>query len=765
MDQSMGSLNKAAQICESLQAYVMCGGGGTRLWPLSRADNPKQNLNLSSSRSMLVETIERIQGSEIPGVISTINLMGGISQIDNMSSSLANILDRQGSIIAEPFGKNTAPAVAIASLHAAANNEDPYVLILPSDHVITPVNEFSKAISNGLDAASKGQIVVFGIKPDSPATGYGYIEIAHKSRVAPVLSFREKPDIKTAKSYLISGKHLWNAGIFLFRASTMISALKLHAPEILNACKDTIDNSLNTSVETVELDSEYFSRVPADSIDFAVMEHATNVTVVQADFNWHDVGSFSSLQSLRNDGSKSTTHFGDVISHDCKNALLHSEGPLIAAVGLKEIAVIATPDVTLVTPLHRAEEVKKLVAGLEESGRSVTKQSPWLPESGAVPGNIKQQFLDWLHLRALPYWAQNGCDEKYGGFHEVLDFQGNSVGADKRLRTMARQIFTYAKAKEMGWKGDSTKIISHGISFLKSCSPEKLGGWAKTFKANSSPLDRSEDLYDHAFVLLALAQCQIVGFNVPNVLLQRVLGVLDSLKIPPSSDQFLGYQENGENELPRRSNPHMHLLEAFLAAYRATNDQTYLDRAAEIVCLLEDHFYDPINLMLGEAFDADLKFEGGMVKEFEPGHHFEWARLLLEFATVNESKPIVAINALFANGKALGINPVSNLAHDLVSSNGTPDHLSARCWVQTEYASCLNTLCLNGKSHLAFEAERTMENLWNKYIVPAPDGMWIDVVDGRGNPVSQTAPASTFYHLIGCIDIYIRSLNQRRNGI
>ena len=636
----MKSLKESTRVCDTLQAYVMCGGGGTRLWPLSRADNPKQNLNLTSSRSMLDETIMRFLDSDISGVVSTVNLMGGSTQTNAMMISLNQATGSKGGIILEPFGKNTAPAVAIASLHAAAQPGDPYVLILPSDHVIQPIEKFSAAISAGLDAADDGRIVVFGIEPHSPATGYGYIEVAGQEKVLPVQSFREKPDLETAKAYAKSGKHLWNAGIFLFRASTMLAALKVHAPEILATCTNTIKRSSAKQDNILKLDPNAFKDVPADSIDFAVMEHARNVSVVRADFEWHDVGSFASLHNLRNQHTIDATHYGDVISTDCANTMLHSEGPLIGAVGLNNVAVIATPDVVLVTSLDGSEDVKKIVTELEESGRSEILRTPWLQENGVQPGIIGPKVKSWLMSHALPYWAQNGCDVANGGYHEVLGFDGKSVGADKRLRTMARQIFTYAKAIEMGWEGDALQTIQSGLQFLTDSPAERLGGWSKTFTPESNVLNTTEDIYDHAFILSALAQCKQVGVEFDDVLIDRTIGVIDALRVTSNGSVNLGYAEDSANTLPRRSNPHMHLLEAFLAWHRASGDVSYLRRAKEIVELFQSHFYDGENLFLGELFDKKLEFSGGGISQIEPGHHFEWARLLLEYALRSGEQPV-----------------------------------------------------------------------------------------------------------------------------
>lgn len=763
MDQSMGNLKDETQICDTLQAYIMCGGGGTRLWPLSRADNPKQNLHLSSARSMLDETLARVNGARLNDVMTTVNLMGGLGQVDSMTAALNRNLDAKGTVICEPFGRNTAPAVAISTLHSQqtprpddADENDPFVLILPSDHVINPVETFANAVASGLEAARKGQIVVFGIEPTHPATGYGYIEATDRSPVSPVARFREKPDQDTAQSYIETGKFLWNAGIFLFKASTMVKALEEHAPDILSACAETLNVSSNTDANTLKLDHEVFAKVRSESIDFAVMEQAKNVTVVRADFQWHDVGSFSSLHALRPVDEDNVSQHGDVISTECSNTFIHSDGPLVTAVGLENIAIISTPDATLVTPLNRTEDVRKIVSELEKSERPELKISPWLPERGVTPGAYCENARKWLFEDALPFWSLHGMDEANGGFHEVLDLEGQSTNADKRLRTMARQIFVYGKAKEMGWEGDADRLIQHGLQFLSDLPKAKLGGWYKTLSAESNPIEMVEDAYDHAFVLLALAQSRKAKVDFDLTLLNRVESVFDGLR-DDNSNRPVSYLEDTKNTLPRRANPHMHLLEAFMAWYEASGDQSYLEKAGEIVSLFKTQLFDSGALLLCEEFDQKFDFSDGHVSRIEPGHHFEWAYLLQDYANLSGTKPLDEINGLFANASALGTNRVTQNIYDEVAFDGAPSHYSSRCWVQTEYASALNMMGASGKPHLLFEAERTIQRLFAHYIKPAPAGMWIDVVDGRGLPVSQTVPASTFYHLIGAVDVYLRA--------
>ena len=748
------TMSNEEDMVENLLIYVMCGGGGTRLWPLSRADNPKQNLQLSGQFSMLEETVGRIAKAEFEGVSTTLNLMGGITQTGFMDGVLRSREEIAGTVVVEPFGKNTAPAVATAALHATGSlNQDPYVLMLPADHVIRPAEKFAKSISAGLKAANDGEIVVFGIEPTNPATGYGYIEVDTPSLVSPVKSFREKPDMETAERYAISGHHLWNAGMFLFRASTMLRAFEKFSPEILDTVQTTLKHSTKEN-GVVQLDAALFSRVPSDSIDFAIMEHASNVTVVRADFDWHDIGSFASLHNIGQPDENGNVFNGDVITNDCSNSLLHSDGPLVAAIGLENIAVVATADVTLITPLNRSEEIKTIVAGLKEAGRPEARKSPWTEEAGAVPGSHISVLDSWLKQDALPFWAHMGPDLHHGGFHEVLDINGISTRADKRLRTMARQTYVFGKALEMGWTGKAKSLVRHGLDFLGQSPQAPLGGWYRAFDHKCNPNDLCEDIYDHAFVLLALAQAKKIGCLDNNDLYQRVMSSINKLRISGRDGEFHGYAEDGYGNLPRRSNPHMHLLEAFLTWHEASGDETFLTLAGEVVELLQRKFFDQDTLLLSEYFDPDLNPVSSGEILIEPGHHFEWSHLLQRYADQSGNPPVPEIAGLMATAKAYGINPVSGMACDVVGRDGRPEHQTSRCWGQTEMVTAFSVRAARGHDHFRFEAERCAEKLWNHHLSCAPKGMWIDVIDGRGRPISRTVPASTFYHLINCIDQY-----------
>lgn len=734
-------------MAQSLKTYIMCGGSGTRLWPLSRADNPKQMLALFGEKSMLETTIARAASLPIDAKIS-VNVIGSWAQRDVLLK-----MSGVDAVLIEPQGRNTAAAVALAALDAESV-DDPYVLILPSDHVISTISQFAASISKGMEAADDGHIVVFGIEPDTPATGYGYIEANDKNGVSEVARFVEKPDLATAETYLASGRHLWNAGIFLARASTLIAELAEHASDILDSTRKAFD-SAERGGKTVEFDTDLYSAIRSQSIDYAVMERSVNVRVVRAGFVWSDVGSFAALKDSLDTDDAGNALQGDVISLDSRCNLLWSEGPLIAAVGVDNLVVVATPDVTFIAPLARSEEVKAIVAKLEAVDRPELRQTSWSAEGGVVPGAMSEKFRQWLFGDALPFWMKHGIDTNVGGFHEVLDFSGKSTGADKRLRTMARQIYVFAKARRMGWVGDADTAIHHGLDFLEQAETTPRGGWFKAFDAHSKPVNKTEDVYDHAFILFAMAASVKAGIDRAGPIAQRVLAFLTSMEIHAPDGDWSGYYEDDLGTLPRRANPHMHLLEAFLAWYEASADETALAKAAQIVGLFQEHFCCRDTGFLREEFDVALETDGTTSRHMEPGHHFEWAWLLERYANLSGETLLPQMFGLVATAKTFGINPVSQLAYDRVEEGGKPAHETSRCWPQTELLKADLALARNGMPHAVFAAERTAQHLWKYHIAPAPKGMWIDVCDVAGNPVAKSVPASTFYHLICAMGEYL----------
>jgi mannose-1-phosphate guanylyltransferase / mannose-6-phosphate isomerase len=358
---------------------VLSGGSGTRLWPLSRELYPKQLLPLVGERTMLQETVARLAG---------VADLGAPVVVCNESHRFMVAEQLRGSgtpaqaIVLEPVGRNTAPAVAVAALVALGRttsggngpgaNEDPVLLVLPADHVIRDVESFREAVVAGRAAADQGRLVTFGVVPDRPETGYGYIRRAKGDGPAyPVAEFVEKPDLATAVRYVQSGEYFWNSGMFMFRASAYLAELERHAPDMLTACRAAVA-AATRDLDFTRLPTAEFGACPADSVDYAVMEKTTLAVVVPLDAGWSDVGSWSALQDALATDAQGNVTAGDVIAEGTTGCYLHSTSRLIAAVGLADHVVVETKDAVLVAPRDKVQDVKALVARLKAQGRYET---------------------------------------------------------------------------------------------------------------------------------------------------------------------------------------------------------------------------------------------------------------------------------------------------------------------------------------------------------------------------------------------------------
>lgn len=355
---------------------ILCGGSGSRLWPMSREQYPKQLLSLVGERSMLQDTLSRLEGIE--------NQAEPILVCNEEHRFMVAEQVRQwkrdpGGILLEPQGKNTAPAATVSALYAADRVEDPLLLILPADHVIRNPEAFRDAVLRGLDAAREGKLVTFGIVPDQPETGYGYIRTdcnvrdieAEDADVRPVHEFVEKPDRRTAEEYVRAGCYLWNSGMFMFTASSYLEELQAHAPDILRECRRAYETG-SRDMDFFRLGADAFGACPANSIDYALMERTDRAAVVPLEAGWSDVGSWTALWEVEDRDESGNVCKGDVLCKDVANSYLHSTERLIAGVGLQDLVVVETKDAVLVADRERGQEVKDIVKSLERQERQET---------------------------------------------------------------------------------------------------------------------------------------------------------------------------------------------------------------------------------------------------------------------------------------------------------------------------------------------------------------------------------------------------------
>jgi mannose-1-phosphate guanylyltransferase/mannose-6-phosphate isomerase len=350
----------------AIRPVILCGGSGTRLWPISRTLLPKQLLSLAGEGTMLQATVRRTSGDSFGAPV----LITGEEHRFLVKEQIAPIGSGSELIILEPGPRNTGPAVALAAFREAAENPDQLMLVMPSDHVIGDVAAFHDAVSRGRAAASEGAIVTFGVKADRPETGYGYIEAGDELQpgVLDLVRFTEKPDADTARTFIASGHHFWNGGIFLFKAQSLVDEMRTHAPEIAAACEEAIAKSSRDGA-FLRPDSSAFERAPSISLDYAVMEQTARGAVVPVDMAWSDVGSWDALWAISPKDADGNVLSPNVSVVDTRNSLIRSDGAAtVAALGISDLVVVATRDAVLIMPRDRSEEVKLLLDQLARDG-------------------------------------------------------------------------------------------------------------------------------------------------------------------------------------------------------------------------------------------------------------------------------------------------------------------------------------------------------------------------------------------------------------
>ncbi|MBX2834038.1 MAG: mannose-1-phosphate guanylyltransferase/mannose-6-phosphate isomerase [Micavibrio sp.] len=358
---------------------ILSGGSGTRLWPLSRKMYPKQFFPLVSDKTMFQETLLRVKdvAPKKPVIIAN-------SEQRFMAAENLRQLDvDEFTILLEEQGRNTAPAIAAAAMQAMESDKDAVLLVLPADHTIGNLDALASASHKAEELARKGYLVVFGIKPDSPHTGYGYIESGKSidDGALKLKNFKEKPDLETAKVYVSKDEYSWNSGMFVFKASVYLEQLRKFEPDIIKHVQEAL-NKGHEDLDFYRLDNDAFSKAKDISIDYAVMEKTDKGVVVPLDADWCDVGSWNSLWGVLSKDENGNVCKGDVLAHDSKNSYIHAENKLVATLGIEDLVIVDTKDALLVACKDRVDEVKNIVAELNSKGRKEgqhhrTVYRPW----------------------------------------------------------------------------------------------------------------------------------------------------------------------------------------------------------------------------------------------------------------------------------------------------------------------------------------------------------------------------------------------------
>ena len=360
---------------------ILCGGSGSRLWPVSREAHPKPFMRLDDGQSLLQKAF--LRGAALPGVREILTISN--REVFFKTEDEFREVNHQGlhtSFVLEPFGRNTAAAVAAAALQVQrTHGDDAEMLVLAADHLVQDQPAFATAVARAQELARRGVLVTFGIHPDAPETGYGYIE-ADGERV---VRFVEKPTYEKACEYLASGRYCWNSGMFCFTAGTILREMDTHCPAIVQAVRDCLERSVSATGKgfaQLQLDPDSFVQVPEDSIDYAVMEKTQALAVVQCSIGWSDIGSWSAVGDLTPPDAQGNRVDGDALLHDATDCYIRSSGRMVGAVGVRDLIIIDTPDALLVAHRHRSQDVKHLYAQLKRQGHDAHKihravHRPW----------------------------------------------------------------------------------------------------------------------------------------------------------------------------------------------------------------------------------------------------------------------------------------------------------------------------------------------------------------------------------------------------
>ncbi|HXC56324.1 MAG TPA: mannose-1-phosphate guanylyltransferase/mannose-6-phosphate isomerase [Rhizomicrobium sp.] len=474
---------------QKIYPVILSGGSGTRLWPVSRAALPKQLLALNGARTMIQDTVLRANVAQAEPPLLLCSEGHRFLVAEQMQA--IGVVPR--AIVLEPSGRNTAPAAAIAALTIAADDPTGIVLLLASDHVVTDESAFRAAVARAVVAARLGHIVTFGISPDAPETGYGYIQrgaaLAGAPGVDAVRRFAEKPDRATAESYLASGDYFWNSGMFVFRADVLLAELTRYEPSLVEACKASLA-AATRDLDYLRLDAASFAKAKSISIDYAVMERTDRAAVVPCDIGWSDVGAWSSLWALQTRDTNGNVIQGDVLIHDSRDSFVRNEKGLTALVGVKDLVVVVTEDAVLVADKHRAQDVKEIVDQMKLAERPELLEHkvvfrPWGSYQGIDEGDgyqVKQIMVKpggrlslQSHTRRAEHWivvqgtAKVTCDDK------VFLLQENQstfipLGAKHRLENPGKQTLRLIEVQSGSYLGEDD-IVRYDDAYGRA--PEK----------------------------------------------------------------------------------------------------------------------------------------------------------------------------------------------------------------------------------------------------------------------------------------------------
>jgi len=752
----------------NIYPVILCGGSGTRLWPTSRPSRPKQFLPLVGDQSLFQATVQR--SLEIADDDHLV-IITGHSHSAHVKRELQDY--KKATVFLEPEGRNSAPAIAVVVHHIAKRDPDGIAVIMASDHYIPRAQDFKEAVMASLEAAHEGRIVTMGIVPTKATSAYGYIKPGPKNKntpVTPVDAFVEKPDLKTAQTYMDNG-YLWNSGNFIFSAKAMRNALKQYAPEIFIQTKNALDEAQTTEYG-IELGPS-FRKAPDISIDYAVMEKSDRISVLPTAMAWSDLGAWDAVMEATSKDQDQNSVRGNVIAINTKNTLMHAAKDMtIATIGMENVAVIAEKDAVLVCNLEQSQSVKSVLNALKEQSTATSKSARPTPDKSL--SDYHRELKQWLFTRALPIWASLGTDHEGWGFYESISQDGKGLNLPRRARVQARQIHSFAAAHDMGWNGPAAYLFDHGLKAIETHYVNADGLMRTLVDADGKSLNEDALLYDQAFYLLALTHganhsiCHEYEQNHE----ARALKILDQIENHYQHDQG-GFREHAAHQF--QSNPHMHLFEACLGWMSKGNSPRWRHCAQMIAELVITKMIDSDKGFIQEFFtpawtpienennsDANKTYKDD-IHIVQPGHQFEWAWLLTRWSALTSDQSILPIaRKLYENGNH-GIVASRQVALDDLNDKMQPITDQARLWPQTERlkASLILADCADSseKERYHQDALHSAETL-SRYFDTPIEGLWWDKNLANDSFVDEPASASSLYHIIEAIGQTDESLNK-----
>ncbi|AQR60874.1 mannose-1-phosphate guanylyltransferase [Brevundimonas sp. LM2] len=711
-----------------LYPVIMCGGSGSRLWPASRPSRPKQFIPLAGNRSLFQETVLRV--AELAKTGGRLIVVAGVGHRPWIIEQLEEI-GVEAHVLLEPEARDSAAAMAAAAAWTEREDADGVIAFVASDHHIPDYVAFQEAVRTAAISASEGRIVTLGVKPTEASSAYGYIKPSGKG-LSDVDRFIEKPDSAMAAEYIGAG-YLWNSGNFVVSAKTLLSELKAYAPAVEAAARAALPTGSNAFVEVL---TQAFLAAPKISIDYGLMEKTRLASVLEVHFGWSDLGAWDAIAAS---GEGDT---GLHIFEDAEGCLARSSnGIMIAALGVRNIAIVAESDAVLVCDLSRAQDVKRIVERLKlASPQHLDFASPD-PQTLQASG---QRLADWLRTRALPTWATLGQNSN-GAFAEMIGLDGRKLSTARRARVQARQVYVFAQAGLLEWSGPWRRCVDDGVDRLISDYLRDDGLCRTLLSADGTPLDETAMVYDQAFVMLAFALAKSARCSDASLEIRarRIREALRARSLPNGA-----LVEGGDE--PYQSNCHMHLLESCLAWEELGGDVGWTELADQIVGLARSTFIDRRGGFLREFFDADWQPAAGEAGRLvEPGHQFEWAWLFARYGRARGDHAAVDVaRKLFGHGLS-GVSEFLGTAVDAMNDDGSIRSRRARLWPQTEWlkaALILSELSHDGERQAYLDSALDAQGALWLYLTDG--GLWRDKRLPDRTFIDEPAPASSFYHIM-----------------